>query len=39
MIRRYVLPIALPVIVIGGFILASGADGILSDAWEDFLGS
>jgi hypothetical protein len=38
MIRKYVLPIALPVIVIGGFVLAGGSNGFFSDAWEEFLG-
>ena len=38
MIRRQVLPIALPFVVIGGYIAADYAGGILSDVYEDFGG-
>jgi hypothetical protein len=38
MIRRYVLPVALPIVVIGGYILSSGIGGFMEDAWVDFLG-
>lgn len=38
MIRRYVLPIALPAAVIGGYIVTGSIGGLVNDAWEDFLG-
>jgi hypothetical protein len=38
MIRRAVQAILLPVIVLGGDILLSGAGGFVEDAWEDFAG-
>jgi len=37
-IRRYVLPIALPVLVIGGYVVSGGFGGFFDDAWEDFVG-
>jgi hypothetical protein len=37
-IRRALQAILLPVIVLGGYVLAGGVGGFLEDAWEDFLG-
>jgi len=38
MIRRYVLPIAVPLVVFGGYLFLGSAGGIVEDAWDSVIG-